>query len=135
MTTKLKTSKLQDLQSRIKGLAADGRAKRAEAQTLTHLDRHQAKCEANWIGSDARDHLLAYALLRGRDLAKCESPRTRTPFDVSAVMSIIEAYYTPREGVDTETFLDECRSKLHAWNKAAYTNNRENPGLALKEAA
>lgn len=135
MTTKLKTPKLQALQTRIKALAADGRAKRTEARTLTDLDRHYAKCEANDIGDDARHLLLAYALLRGRDLEKCESPQTRTPFSVERVLSLIEEHYTPREDVDTEEFLTECKAKLHAWNRRCY-HNRENPGVVkLKEAA
>ena len=134
MTTKLKTENLRTLQSRIKTLAADGRAKRTEARALSGLDRHQAKQEANWIGADAREHLLAYALLRGKDIARCESPATNSPFNVSTVMDIIKEHYTPIEGVDTEAFLAECNAKLHAWNKRCY-HNQENPGVGYKEAA
>jgi hypothetical protein len=128
MTAKLKTAKLKTLQATIKGFAADGRKLRTEAATLYGLDRYEAKAAANDVGDTARRFQLAYALLRGREIESVESPDSRTPFNVEHVVAVIGRHYTPREGVDTQEFLDACKAKLHAWNRRCYQNRESYPG-------
>jgi hypothetical protein len=75
------------------------------------------------IKQDAtRERLLAYTVLRNRDLAKCESPFTRTEFSVRRVMGIVEEHYEPLDGIDTDAALEAFEDKLSAWNGYAIKN-------------
>jgi len=149
MTSKLNTLHLK---SAIVGLAAQGRHLRNTARKAKGLLRHNLKGRASWVGDEARDHLLAYALVRGRPLEGVESPKTRTVFDKETVLRLCERFYTEssktedetwndfyaRKRAEKEAFLADAKEKLDAW----YSVCRKNADLvasgglaALKEAA
>lgn len=140
------------LKSAIVGLAAQGRDLRNTAQKATGLARHGLKVQAKGIGADAREHLLAYALIRGRALETVESPRTRTVFNKEAVLRLCERFYTEATKVEDETwnvfyarkraekeaFLADTQVKIDAWWSVCCKNADlvAAGGLAaLKEAA
>lgn len=98
------------LQAKIKGLAAEGRALRAQlAWAKPHPDcpdiqkpnrrvrrggnRVWLRAEAAVVGREARWHQLAYAYLYRRGFAGAEHPeRTRTRIDVERVVGIARHY-------------------------------------------
>lgn len=70
-----------------------------------------------------RSQHLAYALLRNRDPAQCESPFTRTGLDCYGVMYLVERYLDPSTE-DVEGTLKQIRSKLKAWDEHITSNRR-----------
>jgi hypothetical protein len=72
-------TELLALKTQIKTLAAEGTAIRARIRESSGRARYDAWNEKRAVGDEARAHLLAYALLRGRAYAAVESSTRAAP--------------------------------------------------------
>lgn len=105
---------IREIKSCIKMCTAEGRAKRAHALTLSGWERYGAQAEARKIGQEARCLQMAYTLLRGHSLSKCEHARTRLDFSTTQVEALLEAHYTPHEGVAE---LKALKQEVRDWSR------------------
>jgi len=129
-------TKFHALKSTIKTLATEGRGLRDQARLTSHGERYALKVDANDVGEDARSHLLAYALLRGRELTKVESPSTRNVPNSSRILHLLKQYYVHIEGRDQDEFLEHAEKQLGAWIKICDRNFLHHEGeQTAREAA
>lgn len=127
------TKRLHDialLKEQIKTNAADTRAKREEARTLTGMDRWYAQRRAEYNSYEQRCLLLAYGYLRGKTISQMESPYSDPDEIPSAEEILAEAIPAFNKGPDGEEnpadlleFEDFIREDLKKW-KATVTTNR-----------
>jgi len=112
---------LTKIQTAIKTLAAEGRQKRNEARQTSHMERYHLKAEANEVGSDAREHLLAYHILRGRHPALSESPNTRWSnwsFPASSRVVALVGMHFEGSGVDRKALMGTALEYMTEWRMA-----------------
>ena len=126
---------LKNIQSEIKKMAEEGRAARTEARQLAGKPRYYKQQSARDTGHIARQYLLAYHILRGKNPALSESPTTRwTGWDfpkTDAVLAIVEEYAegTPEE---LEALLRVGRQQLDMWRGAVRYGKAEAYHAALQ---
>lgn len=113
-----KYTKFPDLKESIKSLAAYGRNLRDKARKTSHQERYDLKDLARDVGEEARTNLLAYALLRGRELSKVESPSTRNAPSRYDILDLLKQYVPE----DSEEFLADAHKKLTNWIKICDKN-------------
>lgn len=144
MTTYKRNPKLNELKTEIKAKAAEGRALRDEARGQKGMTRWETKAQANYVGSDARDLLLAYGYLRGKKMEDMESPFSR-PENLPSVKDIIalaNEHFQPQEeesGEEYKAALDELiefiKADFKAWRKTITMNAIEREALRRQRKA
>ena len=130
----MKTHKIHNialLKEQIKTNAADTRAKREEARTLTGMDRWYAQRRAEFNSYEQRCLLLAYGYLRGKSISQMESPYS-DPDEIPSADEILNIAALPffnqgPEGkehpADWDEFTAHVEEDLKKW-KAQVTTNR-----------
>ena len=125
------TANLHVLKSILVGMAAEGRHLRHTARKLGR--HHQAlRSQADATGVSVREHLWAYALLRGKRLEDCEASTTRTVAKKATVLKLVNMFFTYRRKTEDESwadyfssrerektsFIEQATADLDAWTAA-----------------
>jgi hypothetical protein len=124
---------LKGIKENIKANASEAHNLRAEARTLSGMDRHYTKQSAKGYSGDTRCHLLAYGYLKGRTLSEMESPYSRIENfpRVEYILSIAKEAFnkgpdaTPETAQDWDAFEASVKVDIVQWKTKLAVSSAE----------